>query len=113
MRARLLCISDTFLRIVLGGVVSPQPLIQYVNHLSPEINKHQRQSPHRHVAGSPLTPIEVEDSHRWQLMGADGGPGARRKRLLSFHSKLYLMASSPSAPHECQPLGLIRWSLCR
>lgn len=86
MPARLLYITYTFLRIVLGGVVSPQPLIQYVNHLSPEINKHQRESPHRHVDGSPLTPIELEDSRRWQVMEADGGPGARRKRPLSFHS---------------------------
>lgn len=49
MHARLLHASYTFLRIVLGRVVSPQPLIQYVNHLSPEINEHQRESPHRHV----------------------------------------------------------------
>lgn len=78
--------SYTFLRIVLGRVVSPQPLIQYVKHLSPDINKHQRESPYRHVEGSPLTPIDLEDSPRWQVMEADGGPGARGNTSCHFTS---------------------------
>lgn len=68
--------------------MSPQPLIQYVNHLSTEINKDQRESPHRHVDGSTRTPKELEGSRRWQLMEEDRGPGAGRKRLLSFPSRL-------------------------
>lgn len=42
--------TSTFLWVVLRCVVSSQPLVQYVKHLSAKINENQRESSHRHLA---------------------------------------------------------------